>query len=759
MGVWRWLGGVVALAALAPAGCRRAQLAGMPDRDGGARLDVAPASPGATGAGGMSGGAPGPSRDGGPAADASAPPPASCPADVGRGSAGAPPPPAYLRACDAGLTPAASYTLVPDGAQRGYHHCGELGDVAGAVRLSRDGRRLAVVVAESVRLFDTTTWREIARVAHASEPIDAAALSPDGARLATSASYIGEVTLWDTSDGHALAVFPGTVAKSATSQLARGAGLAFSSDGRRIATSMGTIIDTTTGTSMDVANNQIRNGRNSDLWFTAGDTGLLARTMYHSGDSWSGVLIERFDAVTGVFQTGIGDIAALCGDLSQAVGVIDRYGTSNYSVSGIGLPTPTVELVLPLSMIPGVDWRYAAPVALSNHGDVLALSDGGSLLHLVETQHPAQELARIAPVAGTNVLGVSPADELVTSGPCGTIGWDWRSGRARWVQPFTAQTIAWTADGSVAVAAGPGALFRIWRADTGAALCAPPGGRDVTDRVFSGDGRSVLVRYDDGAAEVRDADLTNPRPVAPAAVGTATIATLANDGSAVAIWAEQPPASAGQTAPHRLEVRGLDGTLLGAGPIDASDRLYAATLSPDLTRALYASAGPRLVDTASGTLIAPGTLAGTVLGFSPDGARFALAVSDGIATFSSADGSAGPLMRPTGQPVLGGALSADWSVAVSSAPGDGGTEAVRWQTPDGPAQVLPGGLGQGTLTTDGALLIGTDLTWHEFSGDYYDTVVRDAATGALLQHFSDHRLTPSADGTRLFGDAGAVLCR
>ena len=87
---------------------------------------------------------------------------------------------AYVHACDAGLTRAASYTLVPDGVQTAYHRCGELGEVASGVRILRDGRRLAVIAAESVGLFDTATWREIARVAHAAEPVDAAGFSPDG---------------------------------------------------------------------------------------------------------------------------------------------------------------------------------------------------------------------------------------------------------------------------------------------------------------------------------------------------------------------------------------------------------------------------------------------------------------------------------------------------------------------------------------------------------------------------------------------------
>jgi WD40 repeat protein len=735
----RWLRWLLVVASLsAAAGCGREPLAPAPAHDGSAV-----------------GGPPEPP----PAADAGVPAPDA--ASQTR-DADAPQPPAYVRACDAGLIRAASYTLVPDGVQTAYHRCGELGEVASGVRISRDGRRLAVIAAESVRLFDTATWREIARVAHAAEPVDAAAFSPDGRRLATVSSYIGQVALWDTSDGHSVAIFPGTVASPETSQLARGTGVAFSSDGRRIATSMGTIIDTATGSSTNVGNNVIRDGQNSDLWFTDDDSGLLARTMYHTGDSSVWTAIQRFDSATGALQAEAG--ALLSGDLTQSVGVGNQWNPQYYVVD-ISLPTLVTELSLPLSMIPSVDWQHTSVVALDYHGDLLALSNG-TQLSIVETQHPDHQVALIPLPPGTVVVGVSPADELVASGPSGTIAWDWHSGQVRWAQPFAVRTISWSADGSLAVATGPGALFRMWRTDTGAVLCAPPGGPGVTDRVFSADGREVLVRYDDSTTELRRADLSDPRPVALAAVGTAKPVALANDGSAVAVWADQPVSPDAERI-QRLEVRGLDGTLVGAGPEDTSYGIYGAALSPDLTRALYRSmTGLRLLDVGRGTTIASFDLGAGVLGFSADGTRFALGVTDGIATYSSADGTAGPVMRPAGQPVAGGALSADWSIALSLvATSDGKVpypaQLVRWAPPDGPAQsLLPNDLGGGAiLSTDGALIIRTDNVWHEFTGDYYDTIVRDAVTGALLQRFSDHPVTPSADGTRLFGNDGAVFCR
>ena len=67
-------------------------------------------------------------------------------------------------------------------------------------------------------------------------------------------------------------------------------------------------------------------------------------------------------------------------------------------------------------------------------------------------------------------VAMSPADEVVTTGPCGTVAWDWRTGTAVWAQPFQVDHITWDTDGSIAASTGPGALWRVWRTDTGEEL-------------------------------------------------------------------------------------------------------------------------------------------------------------------------------------------------------------------------------------------------------------------------------------------------
>jgi hypothetical protein len=155
--------------------------------------------------------------------------------------------------------------------------------------------------------------------------------------------------------------------------------------------------------------------------------------------------------------------------------------------------------------------------------------------------------------------------------------------------------------------------------------------------------------------------------------------------------------------------------------------------------------------------------AASLIGFNLDGSRLAVGTTDGIATYASADAAAGPVMRPAGIGAVSGAmLSADWSIAVGeeASPIGPPPKQFRWQTPDGPAQPISADvLDLGVLSSDGAVLMRTELFWHEFTGDYFRTIVHDVATGALVQQFYNHLVAPSADGKRMFGLAGAVFCR
>ncbi len=137
-------------------------------------------------------------------------------------------------------------TLAPAAPGQAYVRCGSLGPEQGwTVTPSPTGDRLAAITAAgTVRLISTATWTEIAQLASPVGELDAVAFSPDGTRLATLSSEMGEVTLWRASDGAFQSAFAGP---PATTLDAVASSLAFSPDGQKLATSLGTVIDLTTG--------------------------------------------------------------------------------------------------------------------------------------------------------------------------------------------------------------------------------------------------------------------------------------------------------------------------------------------------------------------------------------------------------------------------------------------------------------------------------------------------------------------------------
>jgi WD40 repeat protein len=97
----------------------------------------------------------------------------------------------------------------------------EIQDVA----FGDDGRRLALVSADGVAVWDVSTGRELVRFRPATD-CEVVAFSPDGKRLATG-SRLGVITLWDAATGQETLSLRG---HSATVQC-----LAFSPDGRFLA--------------------------------------------------------------------------------------------------------------------------------------------------------------------------------------------------------------------------------------------------------------------------------------------------------------------------------------------------------------------------------------------------------------------------------------------------------------------------------------------------------------------------------------------
>ena len=208
---------------------------------------------------------------------------------------------------------AAALTLAPAAPGQAYVRCGTLGPEQGwTVTPSPTGDRLAAITAAgTVRLISTATWTEIAQLASPVGELDAVAFSPDGTRLATLSSEMGEVTLWRASDGAFQSAFAGP---PATTLDAVASSLAFSPDGQKLATSLGTVIDLTTGARTSwltgapdttVLSTNPENLIGSDaggaalIRFTAGDARLFVVTPYQIGNSPTSIRLELRDPTTG----------------------------------------------------------------------------------------------------------------------------------------------------------------------------------------------------------------------------------------------------------------------------------------------------------------------------------------------------------------------------------------------------------------------------------------------------------------------------
>jgi hypothetical protein len=363
-------------------------------------------------------------------------------------------------------------------------------------------------------------------------------------------------------------------------------------------------------------------------------------------------------------------------------------------------------------------------------------------------------------------VAMSPADEVVTSGPDGTVAWDWRTGAAVWAQPFPVTQIAWAAGGALAAAIGPGALWRLWRTDTGQALCTAPGGRAITRRAFSPDGGTVALTYDDGSIELRDADLGNLRPLTlSAAAAGGQIVSVSRGGARAVVWAGDA------TSGHRLVVMDTisGGVILPPLPIDGN-YVPPACISADGRRLAYGNSGDiRMVDLESGAVLLDHAQGNSPVGFGPDERQLAVVKShqpgerEVIFTYATADGAPADTFAAPDEGVYVSALAPDWSFVVGYeyATSLGSSRTLRWPLAGGAPQTLMtrlpiGGL---SISTDGALLFDRGTFFHEFTGDYMELNVMDAATGAEVQDFVDHDLSPSADGRRLFGNTGALFCR
>jgi WD40 repeat protein len=205
--------------------------------------------------------------------------------------------------------------LGPSAIGQNYVRCQTLGPETGwQVTLSPAGDRLAArTSAGTVRLLATNPWSEVTQIGSPLGQIDAVAFSPDGATLAALSAEMGEVTLWNTSDGTLARSFAGPSASGVDTTTSA---LAFSADGNRLATSLGTIIDVRAGTTTSwltgaavssalvdnpesLAFSSAAGGGIPVMRFTAGDAQLFVETDFQVGNSPTATRLELRAPATG----------------------------------------------------------------------------------------------------------------------------------------------------------------------------------------------------------------------------------------------------------------------------------------------------------------------------------------------------------------------------------------------------------------------------------------------------------------------------
>jgi len=384
-----------------------------------------------------------------------------------------------------------SFELAPAAPEQPYVRCQTLGPEAGwqGIVIASDGQHIAARTGSgTVRLIATNPWHEVAQIASPLGVLDAAAFTPDGQALAVLSAEMGEVTVWRAADGTRLSTF---TAPPASTVDATASSLTYSQDGTRLATSLGALIEISTGavtswkTGMPIDTALVINPENLDtgeaipaMTFTAGDTTLLVDTDYQIGNSPPSTRLELRVAATGK-QTLLFDLYAR-------------------ALSGFAISLDRSKLALAITdegaiggYDPGLTIRDAATGAFlisdpSFSGTVLGFSPDGSQL-FTETDLIVSALAvadlhtasQFSWPDGTFFLGVSPAGDIVGTSPTPPSG-----GSTNWFDPatgavvrtvgFSLQQIVWTPDGKLGAGTGdPAALFHLWSEPDGGALCAP----------------------------------------------------------------------------------------------------------------------------------------------------------------------------------------------------------------------------------------------------------------------------------------------
>jgi WD40 repeat protein len=476
------------------------------------------------------------------------------------------------------LSFSSAIALAPAAAGQNFVRCQTLGPETGwQVTLSPTGDRLAARTgAGTLRLLATDAWSELAQLGSPLGAIDAVAFSPDGATLATLSAEMGEVALWSARDGAFERSFAGPAASGVDTTAAA---LAFSSDGARVATSLGTVIDLGSGattswlTGAPEAATLVINPQNlgfsaaggsvPQIRFTGGDASLFVETHYQVGNSPTSTRLELRDPSTGAqivlyafYSRGLLGYA-----LSPDGRTVARATTSEAGAQGFAAGLALFDAT-------GGTQRAFDP---SFAGSIIGFSRDGAQL-FVETGTTVSALdaadlhsiSHFAAPAGVTFLGVSPANDLVGSASGTTSWWNPATGAVVRTSSYPLAAATWSGDGRFGAGTGdPNALFHFWRESDDGQLCGPPADRTTAPALASlgtpgpaGDNQSVTSS--DGSLTVTSAPVIHTHAVNYSALSVTATATGALLRQFGATTGTQPSAISNPSGDRLFTSQGAD---------------------------------------------------------------------------------------------------------------------------------------------------------------------------------------------------------
>lgn len=396
------------------------------------------------------------------------------------------PRPGEPTACGA-ITLSASFQRTPAAAGQAYVRCDTLGpeNTWQQVALSPDGRRVAARAGDgTMRLIATDTWAEVGHIASSLGAIDAVAFSPDSTVVALLSSEMGQVTLVNSANGTQTRSIAGPPASTIDAYTAS---LAFSSDGRRLATSLGTLIDLTTfsatdwKTGMPVTSQLTINPENlgtgeanANLAFSAGDARLFVERRYQIGNSPTSielglrtpstgqetVLFNMYDrALTGYALSPDGRFVALATTGEAQVGGFAAGLTVYRFDTGAQRATKS---------------DFVGTVLGFSHDGRRLFTQVDATLTVLATEN-LRVVAQWAWPTGFTFVGVSPQDELVAHNASSTTWFSSSTGTPARALSRPLDHVTWSRNGALGAGTGDSTvLFDLWRESTAAELCAPP---------------------------------------------------------------------------------------------------------------------------------------------------------------------------------------------------------------------------------------------------------------------------------------------